>query len=67
MYYGLERKLDFNLFVKSLCECSFFKEHDAWSKFDRYVEKKDYFRLNLERGKYQLKVTLSKWSRGKQK
>lgn len=67
MYYGLERNIDFNLFIKSLSECMFFKEHDSWSMFDKYVEKKDYFRLNIERRKYQLKVNLSKWLRRKTK
>lgn len=67
MYYGLERNVDFNLFIKSLSECAFFKEHNSWSKFDKCVEKRNYVRLNVERVKYRLKVNLSKWLRRKTK
>lgn len=62
-YYGFERKVKIKDFFSSLSKTSFFAEHTSTSRFDRYIMDKNYFRLWLEKKKYQWKSALALYVR----
>ncbi len=59
-YYGMERKVDTKRFFGALRNTAFFKEHNAVSRFDTYVQSGRYAKLRWERTKYRFKILLSK-------
>lgn len=60
-YYGFERKVKIDKFFGALSQTSFFQEHTGISKLDRYIMNKNYFRLWLEKIKYQGKSALASY------
>lgn len=62
-YYGFERKVKIDKFFLSLSQTSFFQEHTSISKLDQYIMNKNYFRLWIEKIKYQGKSALASYIR----
>lgn len=58
-YYGFERAVDLKSFFADLADTGYFKSYTLRTKFDCYVQNRNFRQIKLEKQKYLAKVKLS--------